>query len=88
MNLARIALAGICIFALCLAAVRTPIANVKAQENRTIHVYITHAVVSDSKDSRSSLDIPGGKIVGFSCISKPASITREKNAVCFIASSQ
>lgn len=87
MSVTRIVLLGIVGFVFYLAAVRISTRSVNAEEIGTVHLYITHEIVSDSKDSPDSFNVPGRTIVGFSCISKPASVTLEKHAVCFIASS-
>lgn len=86
MNQSKVLLAGLIGLLLGVAASHISVPIAKAQEPGAVHVYIWQETVSNSND-RPSLNIPGGKVVGFTCISKPASVTLPNKAICYIATS-
>ena len=58
---------------------------IKAQEPGSVHVFIRPLELENDKASRS-IDLPGGRIVGISCVSNPQ--TRLPKAVtCYVATS-
>lgn len=61
-----------------------PIAKVTAQEPG-VHVFIAPLEVLTAKDTRS-LNLPGGRVAGISCIPKPTEKLPDR-AVCYIATS-
>lgn len=81
----KFALATLLGFLLCLVAVRISVPTVKAQQEGMVHVYITAETLWNLKD-RPSLNIPGGRVVGISCLPKPTSKAPDQ-AVCYVATS-
>jgi hypothetical protein len=58
---------------------------VKAQEPGSVHVFIL-AVEVDSDNATRSVNVPGGKVAGMSCVPDPQA-RRPKAVTCYVATS-
>jgi hypothetical protein len=88
MKLSKLCLAILAGFLLGITASRlsfVPVAKASPQGAGKVHVYIVPEIVLSTNAPRS-LDLPGGRIAGISCIPKPSDKLPDE-AICYVATS-
>jgi hypothetical protein len=88
MKLSKICLATLAGFLLGITVSRlsvVPNAKASPQETGKVHLYIAPELVLSTNAPRS-VDLPGGRIAGISCIPKPSDKLPDR-AICYVATS-
>jgi hypothetical protein len=68
-----------------IAVSHLSVAKASPQDTGSVHVFIAPLEVLTAKDTRSQ-NLPGGRVVGISCIPRPTTNQPER-ATCYVATS-